>query len=271
VAATKADELVSYVATRLQLPKAAILGGAAAIALFVLVVAIVVARRDPSKGADGTVAKLLAGRDAASTDEIRAAAAKGPAALEELAAKYPKDPALLREIAFAYDAAGRSADALRVVRQMLEADPKGVPRDLVRVVIRAASKIESADEAFRLLEGPLGSDGVDALMELAENVEVPASTASRAQKSLTRPSVRANASPSTAFVLDLGAASTCDAKHEVLVRAGTQADARSLPALRALETKHGCGRRKRFDCNPCLRKDDALTRAIAAAQSSSAK
>jgi hypothetical protein len=79
--------------------------------------------------------------------------------------------------------------------------------------------------------------------------------------------VRSNASPGTRFFLDLVNASTCDERHEVLVSAGNQADSRALPVLRALESKSGCGRRRRFDCHPCLRKDDALGRAIEAAES----
>jgi serine/threonine-protein kinase len=270
----RANAISERIANRLKVPKRIVLGGlggAAALA-FVLFLVLVISlfRNEPrpaASGGDGPVAKLLGVEPTASPEELRAAATKGPAALEELAARFPKDPVVARELAFAYDAAGRNFDALRVVRLMAEADPKSVPRDLLRVVMRAASKLEASDEAFRLLEGPLGADGVDALIELAESKDVPASTSSRAQKSLTKPTVRANASPPLAFLLELGGASTCEAKHDVLVGSGSQADARALTALRALEVKHGCGKRRRFDCHPCLRKDDALARAIEAAQS----
>jgi len=263
----QANEVIERVAERLKVPKRVVLGALGGVgAVLALVLLIVVIRREPRRASDGTVAQLLSVGQTASVEEVRAAATKGPAALEELAAKFPKDPAVARELAFAYDAAGRSTDAVRVVRLMAEADPTGVPRDLVRIVMRAASKVEASDEAFRLLEGPLGADGVDALIELAESKDVPASTAARAQKSLTKATVRANASPALVFLIDLGNASTCEERHDLLVSSGSKADARALTALRALETKHGCGRRRRFDCNPCLRKDDALARAIEAAQ-----
>jgi serine/threonine-protein kinase len=264
----RADVLAGRVAARAKLPKLAVVGIAGGAIAFLFVLTLVVAvRRAPAPTADGdAAAKPPEVVELASREEIRSAAMKGPAALEGLAATYPKDPAVSRELAFAYDTAGRTPDALRVVRAMAEADPKDLPPDLIRIVIRAASKIEAADEAFRLLEGPLGSVGVDALIELAERKDVPSSTSSRAGTSLAKTTVRANASPSAAFFLDLITASTCEERHDVLVRSGAQADARASVVLHTLESRHGCGRRLRFDCNTCLRKDDALARAIEAAE-----
>jgi eukaryotic-like serine/threonine-protein kinase len=264
----RADDLIGSLSARLNLPRRVLVGAAAgAMVLGIVLVVALAARGEPSTTSDGgVVTKILGSAPGASAEEIRSAAAKGPAALEQLAATFPKDPAVQRELAFAYDAAGRGSDALRVVRLMAEGDASGVPRDLVRVVIRGASKTETADEAFGMLEGTLGTGGVDALLELAVSKDVPMWTSARAQKSMTKPSVRANASPGTRFFLDLVNASTCDERHDVLRSAGDQADGRALPVLRALESKSGCGRRRRFDCHPCLRKDDALGRAIEAAE-----
>ncbi len=262
----RAGAMLDLLEDRLKLPRkliVAVFGGLVAISF---VTTIVVVRRAPRRADDNVVVKVLSVGQTASTEKIRAAATKGPAALEELAVDFPNDPAVLRELAFAYDAAGRTSDVLRVVRLMSDADPKGVPRELVRLVMRAASKFETSDEAFRLLEGPLGPNGVDALIELSDSRDVPAATATRAQKSLAKSTVRANASPASAFILDLGNASSCEERHDVLVRSGGQADARALPMLRVLESKRGCGRGRRRDCHPCLRDDDALTRAIEAAE-----
>jgi hypothetical protein len=46
---------------------------------------------------------------------------------------------------------------------------------------------------------------------------------------------------------------------------------RALPALTALGVKHGCGRRCRYDCYPCMRKDDALARTSEAAEARDAR
>jgi eukaryotic-like serine/threonine-protein kinase len=265
-ATTRIVAFLDLLEERLKLPKrliVAAVGGLVALSFLVTVIAV---RRAPRRPDDNVVVKVLSVGQTAGADKIRAAATKGPAALEELAAEFPSDPAVLRELSFAYDAAGRTSDVLRVVRLMTEADAKGVPRELVRLVMRAASKFETSDEAFRLLEGPLGANGVDALIELAEGRDVPVSTSTRAQKSLAKPGVRSNASPASALILDLANASSCDERHDVLVRSGSQADGRALPLLRALESKRGCGRGRRRGCHPCLRDDDALSNAIEAAE-----
>jgi serine/threonine-protein kinase len=268
----RADVQVGRAATRLKVPKAVVLGilGGAVAFFFVLMIVIVAVRGEPVRTQEGGIAATLASADesgpSAPPEEVRAAAIKGPAALEELAVKYPKDPAVARELAFAYDSAGRYTDALRVVRLSVEADPQGYSPDLIRIVSRAASKVDSSDEAFRLLEGPLGARGVDALIELSESNDLPYATSSHAQRSLGKATVRANASPAAGFLLDLRTAPTCEERHDVLVRSGANADARALGVLHFLEVKHGCGRRQRYDCNPCLRKDDALSHAIEAAE-----
>jgi serine/threonine-protein kinase len=205
-------------------------------------------------------------RKSAPAPEVRAAAAKGPAALEALAEQFPDDGAVTRELVFAYDGAGRTSDALRVIRRQAEAGVVPVPRELVRVVMRAASKFETSEDAFSLLEGQLGADGIDALLELSESKDIPATTRAAAVRSLAKPAVRANATGATAVLLELSAASGCEAKREVLVRVGAQADARALPALTAMRNTRGCGSRGRHDCYRCLRGDDTLERAIAAAR-----
>ena len=56
-----------------------------------------------------------------------------------------------------------------------------------------------------------------------------------------------------------------------LTRSGEKADSRAIEALKALKKTTGCGRGRRHDCYSCLRKDDALDRAIAAAEGRSPK
>jgi serine/threonine-protein kinase len=141
-----------------------------------------------------------------------------------------------------------------------------MPRDLIRIVVRAASRFETVDDAFRLLEGPLLQDGVEALLELSSDASTTAETRARASRSLTKANVRKNASESTGFLLDLRATNTCEAKRQVLGRGGDHADGRALPALRALKSTHGCGKHGTDDCHRCLRGDPNLDRALHAAE-----
>ena len=202
----------------------------------------------------------------ASPEKTRRAAALGIPALEELSNEFPGDVAVLRELAFSYDGAGRSSDALRAVERAAAAARGAMPRDLVRVVVRAASKFDTVDEAFRLLEGPLLQDGVEALLELSTDASTTEETRARASRSLTKANVRKNASESTGFLLDLRATTSCEAKRQVLGRGGEHADGRALPALRALKNTHGCGKHGTDDCHRCLRGDPSLDRALHAAE-----
>src|SRR5262249_47707266 len=149
-------------------------------------------------GGGSTSLKIVA---QAPPDRVRAAAMKGPAALEALSEEYPGDVTVLRELAFAYDGAGRTLDALQVVKNMTTSNSV-VPRDLIRIVVRAATKFEAADEAFMLLEDSLGPDGVEGLLELVQDKDIPTTTRARAAHSLGKPSVRAKAPPGLLFLLD---------------------------------------------------------------------
>ncbi len=270
---TEVDPLLTQLATASKLPRRTVTAIAVGFPVLVLIVVVVslvlVAGGHPAaKVTPGGVvasASSEAEHKSAPTPALRAAAAKGPAALETLADEYPDDGAVLRELAFAYDGAGRTSDALRVIRRQIDAGAP-VPRELVRLVMRAASKFETSEDAFTLLEGPLGVDGIDALIELSESKDIPPTTRATAVRSLAKPAVRAKATPATAVLLELSAATNCEAKREVLVRSGAQADGRALPALTALKNTRGCGSRGKHDCYRCLRGDDTLDRAIAAAR-----
>jgi serine/threonine-protein kinase len=224
------------------------------------------ARSSTRSAAPGSVATAGESAGTAPQERLHHAAALGIPALEDLSSEFPEDVAVLRELAFAYDGAGRSSDALRTVEHAAAAAKGTKIRDLVRIVIRAASRFETADDAFRLLEGPLGPDGVEALLELSSDASVNAEARARASRSLAKGAVRQNASEATGFLLDLRAATTCEAKRQVLARGGQYADNRALPTLRALKNTYGCGRHGNEDCHRCLRGDPSLDRAIRAAE-----
>ncbi len=209
--------------------------------------------------------------EVASAEERRVAASAGVPGLEQLAERFPTDPAVLRELTFAYETAARTTDALHTIERTANAGREPLSPDLVRIVVRAAPKFETASEAFRLLEGPLGSDGVAGLLELSADAAVPPETRARATASLAKPEVRKNASEPLAFVLDLRAAKGCDAKRQILAKRGHEADGRALTTLRTLKRTYGCGRRGRDDCYECLRSDPHLDRTLRHAESRAAE
>jgi len=251
---------------------------AAPVLILVLVLTTILVRRSSEPPITGlTAAGTAAGTTTATgessepkrapTDRLRAAAVKGSAALEALAEEFPSDPLVLRELAIAYDGDGRTSDALRTVRLAAGAEHEGhegVPPELLRIVVRATSRPEAADEAFGLLQDSLGAEGIDALLDLSERRDVPPATRARATKLLADPAVRAHAPPATAALLDLASATTCEGKREALARVRDEADSRALASLRALKNRRGCGSRGRHDCYGCLRGDDLLDQTIEA-------
>ena len=249
--------------------------------ILVIVVVLVTAGRHPPVvlAPDGTA--VAAGPDArerkASADAVKAAVALGPDALEGLVKEYPEDASLPPKLALAYQAQGRPADALRTVRALLAATPAAANDDEVVQLVAtnaAKGKGDDDDEAFALLEGPLGERGVDALVELSTAKAATRQLAdrlhARALRSLAKPEVRAHASPPIGALLDLKAAQGCGAKKELLARVKEVGDARLTPSLKALKSTRGCGFLGRSDCFPCLRRDPALDEALEAVEARAA-
>ena len=242
--------------------------------LVVVVVLLVTRRHGPIVlAADGSTSGPVARTKVATADEVKAAVALGPEALETLAKEYPEDASLLPRLAVAYQAQGRPADALKIVRALLAANP-GAANDeevLQLVVTNAAKgKGDDDDDAFALLEGPLGEHGVDALVELstakAASRQIAERLHARALRSLAKPEVRAHATAAVAVLLDLRAAQTCAAKKNLLGRVKEAGDARLSPALKAMKNTRGCGFLGRTDCFPCLRREPLLDDAIDAVE-----
>jgi serine/threonine-protein kinase len=279
--AALATTLPAFLEPLRKLPRNVLLAIAVALPVLVLVVvfALILAHRaagtstgaGDGKTAGGGAHAPAARPTRASPDKLKAAAAQGVSALETLAMDFPEDAAVHKELTRALAGAGRTADMLRVLRTLAKLDPNAVDDKLMDSVTAAAQRSETTDEAFGLLEGPLGARGVDELVELSTNKSAPLTVQRRAAKSLTRPEVRANASAATGVMLDLKTAKRCEDKHELLDRIKESGDARVLPSLKAMKSPRGCGFMGMRDCFSCLRKDDALDDAIKAVEARSSK
>ncbi|HVH47412.1 MAG TPA: serine/threonine-protein kinase [Labilithrix sp.] len=198
-----------------EVPRSILVAIAALIPLIVLVVvlALILARRSATAtdadGSDAGPGAVAASKGStprgtrASPEKLRAAAASGVAALETLAESFPEDPAVQKQLAHSLADAGRTSDMLRVVRTLARLDKDAVDDALIDAVVLAAQRPDTTEDAFGLLEGPLGSRGVDALLELGATKTAPPTVQRRAAKRLARPDVRASASPATAVFLDL--------------------------------------------------------------------
>jgi serine/threonine-protein kinase len=208
---------------------------------------------------DGGAAREYAAAPEAS---LRQAMRGGPPALEDLARDYPDDPRIQRELVRAYTADGRGAPAMRALARLLALDADAARDDEMSdaLVSALSGANDAAAAAIRVAEGPFGARGVDILLECASRT---GPLQDRCTQSLSKPEVRRHASPAALVLFDLRAAKECDAKRAAAERAATQGDARSLAELKTLSKRYGCGKRGRYDCWPCLRKDGFLDDVIA--------
>ena len=263
-----------------KLPKHVLIGIAAAFPIFVLLLVLVLVLVGRSSSTDADAADAAPGffgiaapakPTRASPDKLRAATAQGVPALEALATEFPEDPTVHKQLALTLAEGNRLAEMLQVLQTLVKLDKNAVDDKLIDAVVGATLRSETSNEAFAMLEGQLGARGVDALVELSTSKAMPPNIQKRAAKSLTRPEVRANASPATSVMLDLKSAKKCEDKRELLDRVKENGDARVLPSLKAMKSPRGCGFMGMRDCYSCLRKDDSLDEAIKAVEARSSK
>ena len=257
---TTALEIFRGLSHRTQMIFAAAVPLAIALVIVVIVIAVVSGKRPITDAAPDASASVSAAPVPTTAPDARVDAAAGSApALSALSMEFPKDLALARRVPFAWASAGKPDEAMKSVRSLLAvddtaaSDPKII--ELVKGVAEKETPSEADEDAYALLEGPLGAKGVDALIELAPK-------RFRAQKSLGKPDVRAHASPASSLLIDMRDARTCQAKRDLMPSAKDVGDQRALPFLKQLRSTTGCGILKRFDCWGCLRKDNALEAAI---------
>jgi hypothetical protein len=255
------------------IPRPALIAGGLALfvvpTLMLLLLVVAPLRHDTSAttGPSGSTApRPVATARGISDGDVTKAAAAGSSELERLAAKAPSDSRIQHALVVAYVHEDKNVDAMRALGKWAEADPAaGKSPDAENAVLAAATGTPSdLDAAIAVMEGPLGADGVDLMLDLQAKPGMANATKTRLNQSLAKPEVRSQASPAASLALDIKAAKTCDARYALLERAKSEGDARVLAVLKPMEQKSGCGFLGRRDCWSCMRKDEALGDAISA-------
>ena len=134
--------------------------------------------------------------------------------------------------------------------------------ELLAAVRRAIEDPTARDRALELTATRLGPPAADLLFDVwnAKSAKTPATRAAR--KWLDTPSVREKARPAALLALEIREAKTCFSVRALLPRMKEHGDARSLSPLRRYRATNGCGFLGFGDCYRCLRRDDALEKAI---------
>jgi hypothetical protein len=190
-----------------------------------------------------------------------------------LTTRFPEDPAVWRALVRAYTSEKRGVDAVRAVAKLVSVSERAVEDQDVEEALKAAVQgpTESADAAFALMENGLGEKGPDLLYDLSTTKGLPPKALTRVKQTLVKPDVKARMSPALAVMVDLRAATGCEAKRALLSRAKEQGDERLLSALKAMQVPKGCGFLGLSDCWSCMRRDNALGATIAAIEERSGK
>jgi hypothetical protein len=147
-------------------------------------------------------------------------------------------------------------------RRSLAKDPQ-----LLAHLRRAGRDEDAAIQVITLSETLLlrgGGPGLDLMYQIWEDIRTDPKQVALAERYFKKLVILSQRGSDAAQVaIELHRKKTCEALLEVVGRAASAADRRSLNRLRELERQATCSRR---DCYPCLRSSDALQRAIRRAE-----
>jgi serine/threonine protein kinase len=141
----------------------------------------------------------------------------------------------------------------------------------VRVAMAAR---DAVDDGLQFALSTLGAHGADLIYDVyLDHVGQPGKTSvvARAMKLVKSSELLEQATPELRVALRLENAKFCHEYRDSIPSAVRDADDRSLPKLRSLLNRRGCGTDRNEDCFVCLRRDEgSLERAIETAASRSA-
>jgi hypothetical protein len=111
-----------------------------------------------------------------------------------------------------------------------------------------------------------GTIGPDILYDTWVNNPKSPEAAKLAEEIIFIDEVRSKASPALKVELDLIKAPSCESIVDILPRAKSEADRRSVASLEKLLSRRGCGFQHSEDCYPCLRKLEMNRKSVSIAQ-----
>ncbi len=197
------------------------------------------------------------------------AAAGDAAALLALEGAVPLSASAFRSLGRGYAARGDATRSVTAYARALQLEPRwaedlGVARDVRRAVDDPAATAAALELAFERL-GSIGIDVVYDAWSAARRDAAGAALATRCARLLDDPRATSRATPALRVALALWNGTSCASYRALLPQVIVDGDARSLPVLGSLARTQGCGPQQRLDCFACLRDDDLLMRATAAA------
>ncbi|MFO0575414.1 MAG: serine/threonine-protein kinase [Polyangia bacterium] len=202
----------------------------------------------------------------ASDAQLQAARAQGAQAVASLLEKFPHDGRVHRALVTALAAQSSGVAAMQALAKLVALDPGAAEDPAMQQAVAAAVGAQGSREAaVQVVESQMGTLGADILYDLANKAGQNRAKALLYKQLVARPAVRQHASQDTALAIELQLADGCDAKNELLERAGQEGGQRVLGYLRYLtKPQPGCGPLGMLDCWMCMRQDNDLADAISA-------
>lgn len=201
------------------------------------------------------------------SEDVRDRARQGEVAAMTAIAQVPERKRSAQTqlaLALGYLQSGKLADGLEALERALDDDSDLADQpEVIAGVRRAVEDAETRERALELAATGLGRAGVDLLFDVWASTPEKTAATRGARRWLDTDSVRERASPALLVALQIREVKGCEAALELLPRVIDVADDRSLLPLKRFQSTSGCGFLGFEDCYPCLRKDDALERAVA--------
>jgi serine/threonine protein kinase len=169
-------------------------------------------------------------------EEFAKARASGTAALRALSDRYPRDGHTALELAKSLRHDEAFSGVTEALARALSVDEKlNASGEVATLLWQATQKSESRAKAFALLEGSMGTRGLDIAYDLATTEGIQPVVKERAEQMLRGDGFEQRASEALKVAVALRAAKDCKTKRELIDRAEKSGDPRSVPYLRAMQ------------------------------------
>jgi hypothetical protein len=180
-------------------------------------------------------------------------------ALGMIAQKAPGEATAEEALALTEGEAERERRRARELRQRVTSDPTIVKNpEVIKELLRLARSDETAADALGAIAALPGPISADLAYEVWTGTTERNRATRLAQTIVYSPDVFPKASPALRIALDLRRTDDCEQNREIVRRAITDGDRRSLHLLGKLQRRFGCGKNKREDCFKCLREGTDL-------------
>ncbi len=159
--------------------------------------------------------------------------------------------------------AGKIEEALEAAEEAIDEEPRLAGDETLLGALRYFSEKEGSEKpVLEFVAEHLGSHGADLLFHVWSSTSRKTTATQLAKELLDSGDVQDEMSEGLKLALELREAKSCEERKKLMPRLEQSGDERSMVPMREMAKTNGCGPRKKDDCFPCLREDDAFKNAL---------